>query len=171
MNSTQPTQPETSNIATLPATPSLRLPVKSFRRMCGFSSSSWWPDTRKASPPTSPPWADSITTASDYIHLYHGNAALLTKSLEVVQRAAALILSAIEASQVEAEEQTEVSSANTTEQGSTTESGHKGLPALSIAHYGDLMRDSEMCFRAWPVRGATRFRATGYVELNITFTV
>jgi hypothetical protein len=34
--------------------------------------------------------------SADYIHLYHGNAALLTESLEVIQRASALILSAIE---------------------------------------------------------------------------
>ena len=32
----------------------------------------------------------------NYIHLYHGNAALLTESLEVIQKAAAVILSALE---------------------------------------------------------------------------
>jgi len=32
----------------------------------------------------------------DYIHLYHGNAALLAESLEVIQRTSALILSSIE---------------------------------------------------------------------------
>jgi hypothetical protein len=31
-----------------------------------------------------------------YIHLYHGNAALLAESLEVIQRTSALILCAIE---------------------------------------------------------------------------
>jgi len=34
--------------------------------------------------------------SADYIHLYHGNAALLAESLEVIQRTSALILSAIE---------------------------------------------------------------------------
>jgi len=42
-------------------------------------------------PRTTPPNA-----ACDYIHLYHGNAALLAESLEVIQRTSALILSAIE---------------------------------------------------------------------------
>jgi antirestriction protein ArdC len=40
-----------------------------------------------------------LTTGSasaDYIHLYHGNAALLAESLEVVQQTSAVILSAIE---------------------------------------------------------------------------
>jgi hypothetical protein len=36
----------------------------------------------------------------------------------------------------------------------TDESGPRGLPALSVAHYGvqngDLMRDSEMCFELGP---------------------
>jgi hypothetical protein len=36
------------------------------------------------------------TASADYIQLYHGNAALLAESLEVIQRASALILSAIE---------------------------------------------------------------------------
>ena len=34
--------------------------------------------------------------SADYIHLYHGKAALLTESLEVIQKTSALILSAIE---------------------------------------------------------------------------
>ena len=34
--------------------------------------------------------------SADYIHLYHGNAALLAESLEVIQRTAGLILSALE---------------------------------------------------------------------------
>ena len=34
--------------------------------------------------------------SADYIHLYHGNAALLTESLEVIQKASAVILSALE---------------------------------------------------------------------------
>ena len=46
---------------------------------------------------------DAGRASADYIHLYHGNAALLTESLEVIQRASALILSAIETGQVEAE--------------------------------------------------------------------
>jgi len=36
------------------------------------------------------------TTSADYIGLYHGNAALLTESLELVQRNAAIILAAIQ---------------------------------------------------------------------------
>ena len=46
--------------------------------------------------------------SADYIHLYHGNAALLAESLEVVQKTSALILSAIEqkaAEQNEAEQE------------------------------------------------------------------
>jgi hypothetical protein len=35
-------------------------------------------------------------SSASYIHLYHGNAALLAESLEVIQRTSALILSAIE---------------------------------------------------------------------------
>jgi hypothetical protein len=34
--------------------------------------------------------------SADYIHLYHGNAALLTESLEVIQTTSAVILSALE---------------------------------------------------------------------------
>jgi hypothetical protein len=34
--------------------------------------------------------------SADYIHLYHGDASLVAESLEVIQRASALILSAIE---------------------------------------------------------------------------
>jgi antirestriction protein ArdC len=34
--------------------------------------------------------------SADYIHLYHGNAALLTESLEVIQKTSAVILSALE---------------------------------------------------------------------------
>ena len=50
---------------------------------------------------------DAGRASADYIHLYHGNAALLTESLEVIQRTAALILSAIEIEQVEATTATE----------------------------------------------------------------
>src|ERR1700678_3401538 len=39
---------------------------------------------------------DTGRASADYIHLYHGNAALLAESLEVIQRTSALILSAIE---------------------------------------------------------------------------
>ena len=46
---------------------------------------------------------DAGRASADYIHLYHGNAALLTESLEVIQRTSALILSAIEM-KVEAEQ-------------------------------------------------------------------
>lgn len=39
---------------------------------------------------------DAGHASADYIHLYHGNAALFTESLEVIQKTSALILSAIE---------------------------------------------------------------------------
>ena len=44
---------------------------------------------------------DAGHTSADYISLYHGNAALLAESLEVIQQASALILSAIESAPVE----------------------------------------------------------------------
>ena len=47
---------------------------------------------------------DAGRASADYIHLYHGNAALLTESLEVIQKTSALIVSAIETEQVKAEE-------------------------------------------------------------------
>ena len=50
---------------------------------------------------------DAGRASADYIHLYHGNAALLTESLEVVQKTSALILSALETEPVEAEETTD----------------------------------------------------------------
>ena len=40
--------------------------------------------------------------SADYIHLYHGNASLLTESLEVIQKASAVILSALESQPGEA---------------------------------------------------------------------
>ena len=46
---------------------------------------------------------DAGRASADYIHLYHGNAALLTESLEVIQKTSALILSAIETEQVAAD--------------------------------------------------------------------
>jgi antirestriction factor ArdC-like protein len=49
---------------------------------------------------------DTGNAAADYIHLYHGNAALLAESLEVIQRTSAMILSAIETPAV-MQEQTE----------------------------------------------------------------
>jgi hypothetical protein len=36
------------------------------------------------------------TASADYIQLYHGNAALLAESLEVIQRTSAVILAALE---------------------------------------------------------------------------
>jgi hypothetical protein len=39
---------------------------------------------------------DSGRASADYIHLYHGNASLLAESLEVIQEASAVILSALE---------------------------------------------------------------------------
>ena len=47
---------------------------------------------------------DTGRASADYIHLYHGNAALLAESLEVIQKTSALILSAIETEQVAAEQ-------------------------------------------------------------------
>ncbi len=47
---------------------------------------------------------DAGNSSADYIHLYHGNAALLTESLEVIQKTSALILSAIETKPEEAEQ-------------------------------------------------------------------
>jgi antirestriction protein ArdC len=43
--------------------------------------------------------------SADYIHLYNGNAALLTESLEVIQKTSAVILAAIENSAEEAAEE------------------------------------------------------------------
>jgi hypothetical protein len=45
--------------------------------------------------------------SADYIHLYAGNAALLTESLEVIQKTSALILAAIEAPEPETTKQAE----------------------------------------------------------------
>ena len=47
---------------------------------------------------------DAGKSSADYIHLYHGNAALLAESLEVIQRTSALILSAIETPAAAAEQ-------------------------------------------------------------------
>ena len=47
---------------------------------------------------------DAGNSSADYIQLYHGNAALLTESLEVIQKTSALILSAIETKPEESEQ-------------------------------------------------------------------
>jgi len=44
---------------------------------------------------------DTGRASADYIHLYHGNAALLTESLEVIQKTSAVILSALEGTAAE----------------------------------------------------------------------
>jgi hypothetical protein len=44
------------------------------------------------------------TASADYISLYHGNAALLTESLELVQRTSAVILAAIQTEEVVSQE-------------------------------------------------------------------
>jgi hypothetical protein len=44
------------------------------------------------------------TASADYIGLYHGNAALLTESLELVQQSAAIILAALKAEEVVSQE-------------------------------------------------------------------
>ena len=46
---------------------------------------------------------DTGSASADYIHLYHGNAALLTESLEVIQQTSAVILSALETPAAEAD--------------------------------------------------------------------
>jgi antirestriction protein ArdC len=45
--------------------------------------------------------------SADYIHLYHGNAALLAESLEVIQKTSAVILSALESPTAEPAEEPE----------------------------------------------------------------
>jgi hypothetical protein len=45
--------------------------------------------------------------SADYIQLYHGNAALLTESLEVIQKTSAVILSALESTATETAEEPE----------------------------------------------------------------
>jgi antirestriction protein ArdC len=45
--------------------------------------------------------------SADYIHLYHGNASLLTESLEVIQKTSAVILSALESPAAETAEEHE----------------------------------------------------------------
>jgi hypothetical protein len=45
--------------------------------------------------------------SADYIHLYHGNAALLTESLEVIQKTSAVILSAVERTATETADESE----------------------------------------------------------------
>jgi hypothetical protein len=45
--------------------------------------------------------------SADYIHLYHGNAALLAESLEVIQKTSAVILSALESPEEDAAEEPE----------------------------------------------------------------
>ena len=39
---------------------------------------------------------NSGTASADYIHLYHGNAALLAESLEIIQQTSAVILAALQ---------------------------------------------------------------------------
>jgi hypothetical protein len=41
------------------------------------------------------------SASADYIQLYHGNASLLAESLEVIQQASAVILTALESSAAE----------------------------------------------------------------------
>ena len=49
------------------------------------------------------PWVNSGRNSADYIALYHGNAALLAESLEVIQKTSAVILSALETHAAESE--------------------------------------------------------------------
>ena len=57
---------------------------------------------------------DTGRASADYIHLYHGNAALLTESLEVIQETSAVILSAIETAAILADESEAASQPTTT---------------------------------------------------------
>ena len=50
---------------------------------------------------------DTGRASADYIHLYHGNAALLTESLEVIQKTSAVILWALETPEPEAKNEAE----------------------------------------------------------------
>lgn len=50
------------------------------------------------------------TASADYIHLYHGNASLLAESLEVIQKASAVILAALEPKLEHQEQEYEMSS-------------------------------------------------------------
>ncbi len=59
---------------------------------------------------------DTGHASADYIQLYHGNAALLAESLELIQRTSALILAAIEATGTTAERTEEKDSGATTDQ-------------------------------------------------------
>ena len=120
------------------------------------------------------------TASADYIHLYHGNASLLAESLEVIQQTSAVILAALEPSTEPKDDGRcrtgeggvmktileILKKAGGWHHGlylkienppfmalvieATDESGPCGLPAISVAHYGeqngDLMRDPEMCF-------------------------
>ena len=62
------------------------------------------------------------TASADYIQLYHGNAALLAESLEVIQRTSAVILGALEEpSPEESQGQSDDTSAQTTATQTTTE--------------------------------------------------
>ena len=45
--------------------------------------------------------------SADYIHLYNGDAALLTESLEVIQKTSAVILAAVDNSAEESDEEPE----------------------------------------------------------------
>ncbi len=50
---------------------------------------------------------DTGRASADYIHLYHGNAALLAESLEVIQKTSAVILSALETPAAETSNESE----------------------------------------------------------------
>ncbi len=127
---------------------------------------------------------DAGRASADYIHLYHGNAALLTESLEVIQKTSALILSAIE---TRPKPQPKQDAPKQHRGGGVVQTildilrrpgvaprplpqdrqrtvhaachrGHgrvrpMGLPALSVAHYGEQNGDAHArpgdVFRAW----------------------
>lgn len=55
------------------------------------------------------------TASADYIHLYHGNASLLAESLEVIQRASAVILAGLQPPIVDSEAEPQPSDNNKTQ--------------------------------------------------------
>ena len=61
----------------------------------------------------------NIEASADYINLYHGNAALLTESLEQVQSTAAVILAALKAEEVVWQEATDATTDAAAEQSSS----------------------------------------------------
>ena len=64
------------------------------RMFCEQSQGSWCVTMQIETEPIHMP--EEVPGKNNYIHLYHGNAVLLTESLEVIQKTSAVILSALE---------------------------------------------------------------------------